>query len=282
MPVSFLATLAALEAEDAARVPLPFLRKAGPGLPTSPPTPAPLAKAAFVPPDRPLTLEPASLGPLVGPTAQAALAAFWAPAKAPAEAATVIVSGGLAGDPPEAAFPDGGSSGEGVEVLVSRTGCPAAGPTEVAWTGSTGNLGGGPGDMGGEAAAGHNLRARAGGTGRGQAEAASAASVVCGGPRLPASVASSSGAAAAAQDLATLVDESDDEEMPLGSTRTNLDFYGRPMTGPLSTASTASVPDAPRKIYRVGRSTFIGQRHENGVRVIRYLDYGYGPDSQSM
>ena len=70
--------------------------------------------------------------------------------------------------------------------------------------------------------------------------------------------------------------------MSLGSTRTQLDFYGRPLTGPLSTASTAAVPEAPRKIYRVGLSTFIGQRHENGVRVIRYLDYGYGSDSQSM
>ena len=97
------------------------------------------------------------------------------PAKAPAEAASVFVSGGLAGDPPEAVFPGGGSSGEGVEELLSQTGGPPAGPTEAAWTGGTGNLGGCPGGI-------RNLRSLTGVPERGQAKAASAAPVVRGGP----------------------------------------------------------------------------------------------------
>ena len=70
-----------------------------------------------------------------------------------------------------------------------------------------------------------------------------------------------------AQTLPTLLDVDDDEAgLPSG---TQYDFYGRPLDGPLY----PQCPREPRcKIYRVGTETLIGERHEHGIRVIRYLD----------
>ena len=285
MPVSFLATLAPLEAEDAARVTLPFLPKAGPEVRTWPPIPpAPLAKAAFVgPPDGPLTLEPASLGPLVGPTVgppptteASDAASAWprlVPRARPHKLWPATASPPMSpGPPPRLPVMPAQATSVG----------PAGGPPVCDTSSSTPSpLEPPPGKTasGGSPARPPLTNTEAASAGAFAGPPVTATKAASGG--LPASVAISSGAAAAAEDLATLVDDSD-EEMSLGSTRTQLDFYGRPLTGPLSTASTAAVPEAPRKIYRVGLSTFIGQRHENGVRVIRYLDYGYGSDSQSM
>lgn len=53
------------------------------------------------------------------------------------------------------------------------------------------------------------------------------------------------------------------------SMSTQYDFYGRPLVGPLY----PQCPPVPRrKIYRVGTETFIGERHDHGIRVVRYLD----------
>ena len=250
--------------------------------------PAPLAKAAFVgPPDGPLTLEPASLGPLVGPTVgppttteASDAASAWPrlvprarPIARPHKLWPATASPPMSpGPPPRLPVMPAQATSVG----------PAGGPPVCDTSSSTPSpLEPPPGKTasGGSPARPPLTNTEAASAGAFAGPPVTATKAASGG--LPASVAISSGAAAAAEDLATLVDDSD-EEMSLGSTRTQLDFYGRPLTGPLSTASTAAVPEAPRKIYRVGLSTFIGQRHENGVRVIRYLDYGYGSDSQSM
>ena len=65
--------------------------------------------------------------------------------------------------------------------------------------------------------------------------------------------------------------EEDDEEnrgLPRALDNDEYDFYGRPMM------PTAPPPEQPKKLYRCGLRTFLGQRCEKGVKVLKWLDDG--------